>query len=222
MNLQQDNCIKSLSNNKVENHFGVEIQELPFINKINVRIDINDNKNIIKCGKLINAILPVQPNTYVTNDNVKVIWLGPNEWLITNNQNLYNNLKNELGDIQASVTDVSENRTVIRISGDKIFKLLSKFLVLDLETCLSTFFTFDICIKFSFVIIPPLFSFVGLRCFFIILMALIFTLLELLLISKISPVFPLSFPLMTLTKSPVLILIFILWKFFFCFNESNI
>ena len=133
MNLQQDNCIKSLSNNKVENHFGVEIQELPFINKINVRIDTNDNKNIIKCGKLINAILPVQPNTYVTNDNVKVIWLGPNEWLITNNQNLYKNLKNELGDIQASVTDVSENRTVIRISGDKIFKLLSKFLVLDLE-----------------------------------------------------------------------------------------
>ena len=133
MNLQQDNCIKSLSNNKVENHFGVEIQELPFINKINVRIDTNDNKNIIKCGKLINAILPVQPNTYVTNDNVKVIWLGPNEWLITNNQNLYKNLKNEIGDIQASVTDVSENRTVIRISGDQIFKLLSKFLVLDLE-----------------------------------------------------------------------------------------
>ena len=133
MNLQQDNCIKSLSNNKVENHFGVEIQELPFINKINLRIDTNDNKNIIKCGKLINAILPVQPNTYVTNDNVKVIWLGPNEWLITNNQNLYKNLKNEIGDIQASVTDVSENRTVIRISGDQIFKLLSKFLVLDLE-----------------------------------------------------------------------------------------
>ena len=133
MNLQQDNCIKSLSNNKIENHFGVEIQELSFINKINVRIDNNDNKNIIKCGKLINAILPVKPNTYVTNDNVKVIWLGPNEWLITNNQNLYKNLKNEIGDIQTSVTDVSENRTVIRISGDQIFKLLSKFLVLDLE-----------------------------------------------------------------------------------------
>ena len=133
MNLQQDNCINSLSNNKVENHFGVEIQELPFINKINVRIDINDNQNIIKCGRLINAILPIQPNTYVKNDNVKAIWLGPNEWLITNNQNLYNNLKSEIGDMQASVTDVSENTTVIRISGEQIFKLLSKFLVLDLE-----------------------------------------------------------------------------------------
>ena len=59
--------------------------------------------------------------------------MGPNEWLITNNQNLYNNLKSEIGDMQASVTDVSENRTVIRISGEQIFKLLSKFLVLDLE-----------------------------------------------------------------------------------------
>ena len=133
MNLQQDNCINSLKNNKVENHFGINIQELPFINKINIRINTNDNENIIKCGKLINSILPVKPNTYVKNDNVKVIWLGPNEWLITNNQNLYKNLKNEIGDIQASVTDVSENRTVIRISGDQIFKLLSKFLVLDLE-----------------------------------------------------------------------------------------
>ena len=133
MNLQQDNCINSLSNNKVENHFGINFQELPFINKINVRIDINDNQNIIKCGRLINAILPIQPNTYVKNDNVKAIWLGPNEWLITNNQNLYNNLKSEIGDMQASVTDVSENRTVIRISGEQIFKLLSKFLVLDLE-----------------------------------------------------------------------------------------
>ncbi|MDC0037844.1 hypothetical protein OAJ30_04125, partial [Alphaproteobacteria bacterium] len=118
MNLQQDNCINSLKNNKIENHYGVDIQELPFINKINIRININYNENIIKCGKLINAILPVKPNTYVKNDNIKVIWLGPNEWLITNNQNLYKNLKNEIGDIQASVTDVSENRTIIRISGE--------------------------------------------------------------------------------------------------------
>ena len=153
MNLQQDNCINSLSNNKVENHFGIDIQELPFINKINVRIDINDNQNIIKCGKLINAILPIQPNTYVKNDNVKAIWLGPNEWLITNNQNLYNNLKSEIGDIQASVTDVSENRTVIRISGDQIFKLLSKFLVLDLEKNLSNKSS---CAQTLFVKVPVL------------------------------------------------------------------
>ena len=134
MNLQQDNCINSLKNNKVENHFGINIQELPFINKINIRINTNDNENIIKCGKLINAILPIKPNTYVQNENLKIMWLGPNEWLITNNINLFTNLKNEIGDINSSVTDVSENRTIIRISGLQIYKLLSKFLVLDLES----------------------------------------------------------------------------------------
>ena len=40
MNLQQDNCINSLKNNKVENHFGINIQELPFINKINIVVII--------------------------------------------------------------------------------------------------------------------------------------------------------------------------------------
>ena len=134
MNLQQDNCINSLSNNKVENHYGINVQELPFVNKINIRINTNDNENIIKCGKLINAILPIKPNTYVQNENIKVMWLGPNEWLITNNINLFTNLRNEIGDINSSVTDVSENRTIIRISGLQIYKLLSKFLVLDLES----------------------------------------------------------------------------------------
>ena len=51
---------------------------------------------------------------------------------------LFFNLKNELGDLEASVTDVSENRTIIRLSGKKIFTLLSKFLVLDLEKNLGT------------------------------------------------------------------------------------
>ena len=133
MNLQQDNCINFLSNNKVENHFGINLQELPFINKINLRINPNDNESIIKCGKIINTILPIKPNTYIKNENIKVIWLGPNEWLIININNSFEHLRNEIGDIEASVTDVSENRTIIRISGKQINKLLSKFLVLDLE-----------------------------------------------------------------------------------------
>ena len=63
------------------------------------------------------------------------------------NSDLFIKLKNELGDLEASVTDVSENRTIIRLSGKKIMTLLSKFLVLDLEknlgnqlSCAQTFF----------------------------------------------------------------------------------
>ena len=139
MTLQKINCINSLSDNKIENHFGINIQEIFFLNKFNLRIDNKNIDLVKKCGKILNSILPIKPNTYNKSDSSNIFWLGPNEWLITNNKekDLFIQLRNELGDLEASLTDVSDNRTVIRISGYKIFKLLSKFLVLDLDKNLS-------------------------------------------------------------------------------------
>ena len=56
-------------------------------------------------------------------------------------------------DLETSVTDVSENRTIIRISGEKLFTLLSKFLVLDLEKNLSNQLS---CAQTLFVKVPIL------------------------------------------------------------------
>ena len=148
MILERENTIKSLQNNKIENFFGTNIQELAFINKINLRINTKNTDYIKICGKILNAILPTKPNTFTKNGDLKIIWLSPDEWLITNeDDNLFSKLKNEIGDLEASVTDISENRTIVRLSGEKIYKLLSKFLVLDLEkslpsesTCAQTLF----------------------------------------------------------------------------------
>ena len=139
MILERENTIKSLKNNKIENFFGTNIQELAFTNKINLRINTQNTDYMKICGKILNAILPTKPNTFTKNGNLKIIWLSPDEWLITNeDDNLFSKLKNEIGDLEASVTDVSENRTIVRLSGEKIYKLLSKFLVLDLEKSLSS------------------------------------------------------------------------------------
>ena len=148
MILERENTIKSLQNSKIENYFGTKIQELAFINKINLRINTKNTDYIKICGKILNAILPTKPNTFTKNGDLKIIWLSPDEWLITNeDDNLFSKLKNEIGDLEASVTDISENRTIVRLSGEKIYKLLSKFLVLDLEkslpsesTCAQTLF----------------------------------------------------------------------------------
>ena len=64
--------------------------------------------------------------------------MGPNEWLVVDeikkeSNELLIKLQNINNKNESSVTDVSENRTVLRISGDKLFILLSKFLVLDLD-----------------------------------------------------------------------------------------
>jgi len=133
--LNREKTIHSFNHNNIIEHFGIKIQELPYVNKINLRLDPNNNVYMSSCGKILGAVLPTKPNTYVQNEKVKIIWLGPDEWMIINDQEneLFIKLKNELGDLEASVTDVSENRTIIRLSGKKIMTLLSKFLVLDIE-----------------------------------------------------------------------------------------
>ena len=125
MILNRENTIYSLKNNKIEDHFGIIIEELSFINKINLRINPNDNNHMSSCGKILGVILPHKPNTYVQNKKVKVIWLCPNEWLVINNieNDLFIKLKNELGDVKASITDISENKKIIKELQDLINQL---------------------------------------------------------------------------------------------------
>ena len=155
MNLIRENCILPLKNNQIQDHFGIKFQEVSFINKINLRIDPNNNLHTSACGKILEAILPTKPNTFNENEKVKIIWLSPDEWIIVNKKekNLLEDLENELGNKDASVTDISENRTIIKISGNKIYKLLSKFLVLDLEKNLSNE---SACAQTLFVKVPVL------------------------------------------------------------------
>ena len=155
MNLIRENCIQTLKDNHIQDHFGIKFQEVSFINKINLRIDPNNNLHTSACEKILEVIPPVKPNTFTENEKIKIIWLSPDEWIILNKKekNLLKDLENALGSKDASVTDVSENRTIIKISGNKIYKLLSKFLVLDLEKNLSDEST---CAQTLFVKIPVL------------------------------------------------------------------
>ena len=142
--LDRENTIQSLKNNKFkelgDKVFFIKIKELPFVKKINLRLDPNDKDCVSSCSKILGTMLPTKANTYSTNAiNEKIMWLGPNEWLIvSDDDDAFLKLLNEIGNLEASVTDVSENRTIIRIRGREIFVLLSKFLVLDLEKNLST------------------------------------------------------------------------------------
>ena len=111
---------------------------MQFSTKINLRGDLDDINFLSSINNVLNISLPQEPNTYTIYENTKIIWLSPNEWLINeenenNKHKLLNELINSVGSGKVSVTDVSENRTIIRISGKKIFKLLTKFLVLDFE-----------------------------------------------------------------------------------------
>ena len=96
--LNRDNTIQSIKNNKVEEHFGIKIQELPFVKKINLRTDPNNKSYISSCYNILGTILPMKPNTYSKNKKIKVIWLGPDEWLIVNGDDLFLKLQNATDD----------------------------------------------------------------------------------------------------------------------------
>jgi len=138
--LYREKTINLINHNNTIEHSGIKIQELSYVNKINLRLDTNNSNHMSICGKILGVVLPTKPNTYVKNEKLKIIWLGPDEWMIANEEEneIFVKLKNELGDFETSVTDVSENRTIIRLSGNKITTLLSKFLALDLEKNLGT------------------------------------------------------------------------------------
>ena len=157
--LNRENAIQSLSNNQFkelgDKVFCIKIKELPFVKKINLRLDPNNKDCISSCSKILSTMLPTKANTYSVNAiNEKVIWLGPDEWLIvSDDDNAFLKLLNKTRNLEANVTDVSENRTIIRIRGKYIYVLLSKFLVLDLEKNLSTNSS---CAQTLFVKVPVL------------------------------------------------------------------
>ena len=156
--LNRENTIQYLKNNKFkdfkENHSFIQIQELPFVKKINLRLDPNDKICVSSCSKILDTVLPTKANTYSKNTiNEKVIWLGPDEWLIVSDDDAFMKLQNKLEGLEVCITDVSENRTIIRIRGRETYILLSKFLVLDLEKNLSTDSS---CAQTLFVKVPVL------------------------------------------------------------------
>ena len=156
--LNRENAIQSLNNNQFkelgDKVFCIKIKELPFVKKINLRLDPNDKICVSSCSKILDTVLPTKANTYSKNTiNEKIIWLGPDEWLIVSDDDAFMKLQNKLEDLEVSVTDVSENRTIIRIRGREAYILLSKFLVLDLEKNLSTDSS---CAQTLFVKVPVL------------------------------------------------------------------
>ena len=138
MNLNPSPVLK-ISN---ENLNGISIQERNLLGKINIRGESTDKEFMKNVGSVLDLVLPIEPNVRVSNNNISIIWLSPNEWLIetpkAETKKVLTLLKSTLNPQKTSITDVSYNRTVLRLEGDHVFTLLSKYLVINLEEVLKT------------------------------------------------------------------------------------
>ena len=140
------------------NYNGVTIEELSLSGKINIRGKSSDKEFMKNIGSALNLVLPIEPNVRIFNNNISIMWLGPNEWLVITPENekdgIISLLKSNLNPQKTAITDVSFNRTILRLEGEKVFTLLSKFLVANLEKILKTNFSVTQTI---FIKIPVLF-----------------------------------------------------------------
>jgi heterotetrameric sarcosine oxidase gamma subunit len=130
-----------LENLKIEKN-GISIEELPFVGKLNLRGNPKDKDFLNNAGSILKTLIPLDSNTKIQNKDFQVIWLSPNEWLLNffNNDifiEILNKLYNQLNPEKTSVTDISENKTIIRIEGNHTAELLRKFMVIDFDNVLN-------------------------------------------------------------------------------------
>ena len=139
MILKRNSVLEDL---KIEKN-GISIEELPFVNKINLRGNTTDRVFMSNTGSVLDILIPTEPNTKIENKNLQVIWLSPNEWLLNfiyneNFTRIFENLSNKLNPENTSITDISESKTIIRVEGINTTELLRKFLILDIDSILDS------------------------------------------------------------------------------------
>ena len=141
MNLVFNNVL----NKNKKNYNGITIEETILSGKINIRGKSSDKEFMKNIGSVLNLVLPIEPNVRIYNNNINIMWLGPNEWLVITPENekdkIISLLESKLNPEKTAITDVSFNRTVLRLEGKQVFTLLSKFLVANLEKILETNFS---------------------------------------------------------------------------------
>ena len=119
------------------------IEEIPFLGKLNIRGNPKDKDFLSNIGSILEVVIPLEPNTKIQNKSFQIVWLSPNEWLINFfNHDIFSEtliqLNNKLNPENTSITDVSENKTIIRIKGGKVNQLLRKFMILDVDKVLKS------------------------------------------------------------------------------------
>jgi sarcosine oxidase, subunit gamma len=114
----------------------VAIVEEPFVTMVELRVDPS-GPGAAAAAALLGVELPTTPSTYVKSADTTVIWLGPDEWLVTGGAltgpELEARLREELADHGGAAVDVSGQRTTLRLSGLHSRDVLAKGCSLDLH-----------------------------------------------------------------------------------------
>ena len=114
---------------------GVRILEVPFLAQVSLRVDPG-GAAAARIAVALGAPLPVRPGTVATAGRRRVLWLGPDEWLIVGPDGdaplIEQAVRPVLGEY-ASLVDVSADAATIELSGPAARDVLEKGCSIDLH-----------------------------------------------------------------------------------------
>jgi sarcosine oxidase subunit gamma len=114
----------------------VAIVEEPFTTMVELRAD-PAGPGATAAASLLGVELPTTPSTYANSADTAVIWLGPDEWLVTGTSLTGPELEARLRDAVSShggaAVDVSGQRTTLRLRGTNCRDVLAKGCAIDLH-----------------------------------------------------------------------------------------
>ena len=111
--------------NKTENEL-LKISELK--NLLIVQIVQYKNSSIkINDIKLSNLQFVNEAQKVVANENLRILWNSPNNWLVVSNKKeLYSEILKNFNDSDFAVTDLSHSKAIIEIEGPNVKEVLKK------------------------------------------------------------------------------------------------
>jgi sarcosine oxidase subunit gamma len=114
----------------------VSIREISERGMIDLRGLGSDKKFLAAAKDVLGVELPKAPRTSSSWGVIKVLWLSPDQWLITcprnKAQELSESLSAALAGIHALAVNVSDMRAIIRLEGERVREVVMKGSTLDL------------------------------------------------------------------------------------------
>ena len=115
----------------------ITLKENKHVGKMILRGSLSEKKFITSTKKHLSQQFPASPNSFYDDTKVRVIWLGPDEWLILTDVTELDSLKDDLTRAliksHSALVDVSDNSTIIEIKGRYSREILMKGCSLDIH-----------------------------------------------------------------------------------------
>lgn len=115
---------------------GLVVKPEELVSATDLRIDAS-GPGAAAVEDALGSALPVEPNTWTSTPAGQLVWLGPDEWLVTSTVSRPHELEGSIAKVVSAhggaAVDVSAQRTAIRVNGVLARELLSFGCSIDLR-----------------------------------------------------------------------------------------